>query len=198
MNFRHLLPLAAVISIPVLLSAQLDPRERYGTYVGGGVQREFNANCPSCPPTDTPASTTADRVVVDSAGNIYVAGHTSAIDFPTTSGAYRTTIHYYCARSGTCGSADAFLVKFDRSGRLVWSTYLGAGFPGNNAVLALALDTGGNVAVVGSAGTDQPPCSFPFFLKLNPDGSAVVFSNSLRCNGNVAGLTTEAVAFDPA
>jgi hypothetical protein len=189
--------LAAVVSFMSADSHAQDIRVRIGSYFGGGVARQYNANCATPCNTDSPASTVADRVIVDSSGNIYVAGHTSAIDLPTTTGAYSRSVHYYCERSGTCISADAFVAKFNKSGQLLWSTYLKAGFPGGNSVMALTLDSNGNIAVAGRDGTDLPPCQFPFFLKLNSAGSATVYKNTLPCTGNVAGPLPEAAAFDP-
>ena len=202
MKLRHVLPLLFVVCISIFSLAQLDPRERYGTFLGGGVAREFNNNCPTFCPTDTPASTVADRVVVDTAGNIYVAGHTNAIDFPTTSGAYRTQVNFACDRSGTCSSSDGFVTKFNASGQRVWSTYLGpqaaAGFsPQIGGVNALGLDTGGNVALAGSAFQDLCGNS-PFMMKLNSSGSTLVYSNTLPCNDTSgAGIEAHAAAVDP-
>src|SRR5437762_11566 len=82
------------------LAGQLDPRVRYGTYFGGGIARIYHANCnPACK-TDFPADTVVDRVVTDPGGNVYVAGHTTAIDFPTTTGAYRRSVHYAANSEG--------------------------------------------------------------------------------------------------
>src|SRR5262245_5249250 len=53
----------------------------------------------------------------DAAGNLYVTGSTSSTDFPTTPGAYRSTVQ---------GGWDAFVVKLDPSGRrAIYSTLLG-------------------------------------------------------------------------
>jgi uncharacterized repeat protein (TIGR01451 family) len=144
----------------------------------------------------------ADRVVVDGAGNIYVAGHTTAIDFPTTSGAYRTQVNFSCERSGTCSSSDGFLVKFNSSGQRVWSTYLGAHAPAGfspqiGGINALGLDASGNVAVAGSEFQDLCGNS-AFMLKLNSSGSTLVYSNTLPCNDNSgAGIIPQAAAVDP-
>jgi len=117
LKMTYALVLVASVFWGVCSQAQLDPRERYGTYIGGGVAREFNGNCPDQCPSTFPADTVADRVTVDSAGNVFVAGHTTAIDFPVTSGAYRTTPTYVCGRSGTCDSSSVFIIKFNSSGQ---------------------------------------------------------------------------------
>src|SRR2546429_9199233 len=69
-------------------------------------------------------------IAVDAAGNAYVTGKTASLDFPTTVGAFDTTLG---------GSTDAFVTKLDPSGStLVYSTFLG----GNNTDerLGIALD----------------------------------------------------------
>src|SRR5262249_48197939 len=54
-------------------------------------------------------------VATDSAGNVYVTGVTNSTDF--------TTLNALQASSG--GLEDAFVTKFNTSGALVYSTYLG-------------------------------------------------------------------------
>ncbi len=56
-------------------------------------------------------------VTVDSKDNVYITGLTSSTDFPTTSGAIQKTY------GG--GAYDAFLSKFNSTGNLLYSTYLG-------------------------------------------------------------------------
>jgi uncharacterized repeat protein (TIGR01451 family) len=188
----------AAVCWSVSSQAQVDPRERYGTYLGGSIARE-TFGCypdPACPPTDSPAGTAIDRVIVDGAGNTYVAGRTSAIDFPTTVGAYRRTANFACQRSSTCDSSDGFLAKFDASGHLLWSTYLGALHPGSvGRVLALGLDTSGNIALAGAGGADL--CwNYTWMMKINSTGSSRVYSNVLTCDDYNLGTIAYAAAVD--
>lgn len=56
----------------------------------------------------------SNAIVIDSAGNAYVAGYTSSADFPVTSGAFQTTLK---------GFEDAFVTKLNATGGgLVYST----------------------------------------------------------------------------
>jgi hypothetical protein len=59
----------------------------------------------------------AHAIAVDSAGNVYVAGVTSSLDFPTTLGV---------VGAGNAGLADAFAVKLNASGSVLYSTLLGS------------------------------------------------------------------------
>jgi hypothetical protein len=127
-------------------------------------------------------------VAVDAAGNAYVTGETNSGNFPTVSP----------LQSGNRGFFDVFVAKLNADGSmLVYSTYLGGlaieeGF-------AIAVDAAGNAYVAG--GTFSP--DFPtrnavqpahgdgafgdnffdaFVAKLNPRGSALVYSTYLGGN----------------
>ncbi|HEV8001170.1 MAG TPA: peptidoglycan DD-metalloendopeptidase family protein, partial [Planctomycetaceae bacterium] len=66
-------------------------------------------------------------IASDSSGDTYVAGVTTSSSFPTTPGAYQTA-----KGDNSTDDQDAFLVKFDPSGKLLWSTYFGG--DGNETV----------------------------------------------------------------
>jgi hypothetical protein len=134
----------------------IDPVLIYSTYLGGsGFDQGY-------------------AIAVDSLGNAYLTGITAAADFPTTAGAFQTNY----------GSGDAFVSKLNPAGTsLVYSTYLN-GASGNG----IAVDSAGNAYVTGDAGpTNFPttpgafqtsPMGFDVFVaKLNPAGSALVYSS---------------------
>jgi hypothetical protein len=135
----------------------------------------------------------ARDVAVDAAGNVYVTGSTSSADFPTTAGAFDTTL---------ASGDDVFVAKLDPAGSsLTYSTYIGGasgtpGTTGSDFGHAIAVDASGNAFVTGltvstdfptTAGSFQASISNPggfieidaFVLKLNPAGGSLVYSTYL-------------------
>ncbi len=99
-------------------------------------------------------------VKVDAGGNSYVVGKTSGEFEGETS----------------FGQIDAFVVKIDASGNVVWKKQFGSS--GDDIFYAVALDGAGNVIVAGEAGgalLDQPNtgASDAFVVKLNPEGTVL-------------------------
>jgi len=126
-------------------------------------------------------------IAVDSMGNAYVAGQTSSTNFPTTPGALQTNAD--CSGS-LC--LNAFVSKINSSGTaLVFSTYLGADSDASAA--SIAVDSSGNAYVTGSAGSGFPLVNAlqstyggdydTFVAKINPSGSALVYSTYLGGSG---------------
>ncbi|HED54193.1 MAG TPA: hypothetical protein ENJ00_08335 [Phycisphaerales bacterium] len=74
------------------------------------------------------------RFALDAAGNTYVCGATTSTDFPTQG-------------SGQLGygggPADAFLVKFDPTGQMVWSTFIGGS--DEDSIFGPVLDNSGRI-----------------------------------------------------
>lgn len=130
----------------------------------------------------------AFAIATDAAGNAYVTGESASTDFPATIGAVQET-------SG--GGYDAVVAKIDSAGtQFLYSTYLGDA--GDEAGYAIAVDATGNAYVTGTTGSQSfpttpgalqtaPPGSLDtngFVTKLNPTGSALVFSTYLGGTGN--------------
>jgi hypothetical protein len=126
-------------------------------------------------------------IAVDGSGNAYVTGSTLSTDFPTAN----------ALQSTSPGGQKAFVSKFNTSGAaLVYSTYLG-GSQGDQGG-GIAVDGLGNAYVTGStSSTDFPTVnafqgslrvvrsgySNAFVSKLNPSGSALVYSTYLGGGG---------------
>src|SRR5262249_16981930 len=118
-------------------------------------------------------------IALDTNGNIFVSGFTTATDFPTV-GALQST---------NKGGAEAFVAKFNPAGNaLIYSTYLGG--KSDDAANAIAVDPAGNAIVTGMTLSTNFPTANPaqsiyggggdgFGGKLNGDGSALVYSTYL-------------------
>lgn len=145
----------------------------------------------------------AHGLALDAAGNAYLAGRTTSADFPVTPGAFQTTFG-----GGICNNGfdpychDVFVAKFDlaKSGpaSLVYSTYLGGdGEDSPWDPIPIAVDRWGNAHVGGFTYSANFPAVSPlqgvnlsapdgpdgFLTKLNPSGTAAVFSTFLGGDG---------------
>src|SRR6266513_368742 len=160
----------------------IDPVLSYSTYLGS---------------SDEEGET---RIAVDAAGNAYVAGETVSSNFPTTAGAFQTTFG-----GGVFGAGDSFVTKRNPTGSaLVYSTYLGGGSSDDYGE-GIKLDAAGNAYVTGGTGSTvfpttagafqrtfgAPVCdgctSNAFVTKLDPTGSALVYSTYLGGSGRDGG-----------
>jgi len=135
----------------------------YATYLGGS------------------GSERGTGIAVDVAGAAYVGGKTNSLNLPTTAGALQVVAG---------GFDDGFVLKLNPSGTaLEYGTYLG-GSQGD-VVDGLAIDLAGSAYVIGSTNSADFPTQNAlqpainnsqggyddgFVLRLNPSGSALVFS----------------------
>ena len=141
----------------------------YSTFLGGGTQDEGHS------------------IAIDASGNAYVTGFTTSTNFPTTAGAFDTTYN---------GNFDAFVTKLNPSGSaLVYSTFLGdVDFDSGNDIV---VDTSGSAYLTGATSSPNFPTTVDafdttfnggpsdvFVTKLNPSGSALVYSTFLGGSGN--------------
>ena len=122
-------------------------------------------------------------IAVDSSGNIYVTGYSG--------GTWGSPVRAYS------GNTDAFVVKLDGPGDLIWSTFLGGS--NGDCGYGIALDSSGNIYVTGYsyASWGNPVRAYSgvedaFAAKLSPTG-ALVLHTFLGGNGYVQGL---AIALD--
>ncbi len=160
----------------------IDPVISYASYVGGSGN-------------DTVAS-----IKVDASGNLYMSGFTTSANFPVR-GAVQ-------AANGGVGVAllqaqfgDAFISKLNPTGTaMLYSTYIGGS--GDDVATSLAIDASGSAYIVGATQSANFPTTAGalqrtykgfaanddngfynpgdgFVAKLNPTGSALVYSTYL-------------------
>ena len=112
-----------------------------------------------------PTADTGTALVIDTEGNVLLAGRTAG-QFPTTPG----------AAIGSSTTAMAFAAKISSDGtRILYSTYL----PDSVAATSLiAVDAAGSAYVAGKTSTGQA-----LVLKLSPDGSTINYNVILGGSG---------------
>jgi uncharacterized protein (TIGR03437 family) len=138
-------------------------------------------------------------MVLDSSGNIYVAGNTTSLNYPTTPGAYQTTFQQKTEPCFTINCIIAFpgtnqyVTKVDPTGStLIYSTGLNS--PDGQDVInaGLAVDAAGNAYVTGTTfsaafpyTTPAPSSALapPFLAKLDPTGHSLLFAVSQGGSG---------------
>jgi uncharacterized protein (TIGR03437 family) len=151
----------------------------------------------------------ARGVALDPQGNIYVCGHTYSSNFPVSSGALQTKFRGVETASYDAAANDGWVMKINTQGAMVYSTYLGGSF--RDDAFGIAVDAAGSAYVTGrTMSTDFPvtPGAIratyggsgangqsadplqgdAFVAKLNPAGSALVYSTYLGGSGDEAGL----------
>ncbi len=131
-------------------------------------------------------------------GNIFVVGHTSSTNFPTAS----------AFQGSNSGSTDIFLVRMAADGSsLVYATYLGGS--GADADAAITVDFAGNAYITGRTTSSNFPTASAyqgsragpqdaFVTKINPTGSALIFSTYLGGSGGSGTELGRAIAVDAA
>lgn len=173
------------------LSLIIDPTLSFSTYLGGsGAER-------------------ARGVAVDGSGNVYVAGFTSSMNFPVTSGAFQAG---YAGGTSDMVNGDAFVAKYSPTGALLFLTYLGGSK--DDIAIALAADSSGSAYVTGYTNSSDFPVTAnalqkvfggyvgagfalrlgdAFVSKLSPDGKSLVYSTYLGGSSDDGGF---AIALD--
>jgi hypothetical protein len=93
-------------------------------------------------------------VETDKAGNIYVAGTTRSLDFPTTTGAYDTKFDASGGKTRWGHNSEIFVTKLSPEGKLIWSTFIGG--PNSEEAYGLEIDGKGCVVVHGRGAEGTP------------------------------------------
>lgn len=127
-------------------------------------------------------------IAVDASGNAYVTGPTGSPNYPTTSGAFRTS-----GGSIDGNLNDAFVTKLSTTGGLVYSTYFGG--EDDDAAYSIAVDNSGSAYFSGSTKSSDLPIvsgfksslgglQDAFLAKLNAMGSALLYSTYFGGSGD--------------
>ncbi len=155
----------------------IDPILVYGSYLGGNLFDEGRS------------------IAVDADGNAYVVGTSASLNFPTTAGTIKPTA---LASTNNQYWYDAFVTKVNPAGTaLVFSTYFG-GRNGSETGSGVAIDQNGNVLISGTTMANDLPTvnayqtafggtDDAFAAKLNPSGSAIIYSTYLGGNNTDTG-----------
>jgi len=148
----------------------------------------------------------SETIAVDASGDAYVAGYTYSNNFPTTAGAYQTANKAF-AQNGNTG----FVAKLNPTGTgLLYSTYLGG--TATDTIYSLAIDSAGDAYVAGAAfsanfpvtpgvvqSTNKSAADYgfnEFVTKINPAGSALIYSTFLGGSDDYVGPSNIRVAVD--
>jgi carbonic anhydrase/acetyltransferase-like protein (isoleucine patch superfamily) len=160
----------------------IDPLLGYSTYLGGGPTFRPNGS------TLRTGNDYGNDIAVDAAGNAYVAGTTTALDFPTTG----QVIFPVPPDLSPYNRPVAFVTKLDPTGALVYSTYVGIeNFDPRRIIelhgAAIAVDADGRATIAGDVldfqldpvrnitvarNTDGIDA---FVARLSPDGDALEY-----------------------
>jgi hypothetical protein len=134
-------------------------------------------------------------IALDSSNNAYLTGYTHSTDFPTSPSAFQNKLN---------ANVAAFVTKINSVGSaLVYSTYVGgstsATTPCEACGTAVAVDSSGNAYICGLTAESNFPITpgvfqtvfassanghDAFLTKLNPTGSALIFSTYLGGTGD--------------
>jgi uncharacterized protein (TIGR03437 family) len=153
-----------------------------------------------------PAGATVAAIAVDATGNTYLTGSTTSSSLPATAGALQNRFN-----GGTCEvlpafhggqlmlpCTDAFVIKLDPAGNVLLATWFG-GNGNQTTASAICVDATGSIYLAGTTfpNTVSQPNTFPltagaaftnfansfgFVAKLNPSGTALVYSTLLPVN----------------
>jgi len=193
----------------------------YSSYLGGSGAPIINGGIGACWSAQGPREEDgATAIAVDAAGNAYVTGAAVSTDFPVTAGTYQTQNN-----AGANQITNAFVTKLNPTGTaLVYSTFLGgSGFMcadilgghayAGDASLALAIDSAGDAYVAGIAFSSNFPVTQgafqtsnrfsykgeggpnAFVTKLNPSGTALVYSTYVGGSGGFIFIVPEGYVF---
>ncbi len=118
----------------------IDPQLYWATFYGGSTNYEGAMN-----------------ITADGSGNVFITGYVRSTDFPLFNPG--GVVYFQGTNAG--GLADAFILKFNNTGTLLWATYYGGN--GNEIGYSIAINGLGYVFITGRTSSTNLPM-------LNPGG----------------------------
>ncbi len=183
------------VDLPTSFAAKFNPdgtQLLYATYITGT--------------NDGAPNDSANAIAVDSSGDAYVVGQTTAQGFPVTSGAFQMN---YCTRTGPYCNLTGYIVKLNPAGsQEVYASYLGGSM--ESQAEAVAVDssgsayvtggtTGGNATTQGAFETVAPGHD-AYVVKVDPTGDSLTYATylggSCQDTAQVQGDTGYSIAID--
>lgn len=158
------------------LPVTIDPVLVYSTHLGGTTGQDQDGNT-------FPADTGVRGIGLDSHRNVYVAGSTSATDFPTTAGAFDRAPGMQPEFHVGSFTSSGFVSKFDPTGKiLIYSTFL------RIEINAMTVDPTGHVYTAEDISEEDlgPSPGFDQGMhvdKLSLDGSRLAFTRVFAATG---------------
>ncbi|WP_350292736.1 SBBP repeat-containing protein [uncultured Croceitalea sp.] len=116
-------------------------------------------------------------IISDPEGNIYAVGTTYSPDFPIHKNGFQTTFG---------GKSDAFVVKLNSEGKVIWSTFLGGSE--NEDGRGIALNEKGNIHIVGRTASKNFPVTDKA-IQSKSAGGIDAFITTLNSNGEMVRST---------
>lgn len=123
-------------------------------------------------------------VVIGASGDIFVAGNTTNVSYPTTAGAIQTsfTPSSFCTDFGCGANAEQYVTRLSADGKtLVYSTFLTGSTGAANA--GLTVDAAGDAYVTGTTTSTDYPFTVAqrerlglFLTKIDPTGAKILWS----------------------
>jgi hypothetical protein len=138
--------------------------------------------------------TTPSDIAIDASENVYVAGDTTSVNFPTTPSAFQPIYvgpRECVFRSPGIPCSRGFVTKFSSDGRtMLYSTYLGGQGTSFDHIRGLGVNASGEAYVAGGTDSldfpvtpgayiDTPGAGGGFVTRLNSSGSGLVYSTLL-------------------
>ena len=151
------------------------PRQPMAGGGGDAFVARYNADATQLLWATYLGGTSADQakgVAIGPDGTIVVTGDTSSSNFPIVGGG---------VQPGNRGGFEAFVAAYDRTGNLVWSTYLGGARDDYARAVAVAAD--GTVAVAGVTSSANFPVQSPIQAALGGGVASDAFVTVLAANG---------------